>query len=109
MYGRVSLLDMANLESALDELICPLCIDTFVQPRSLQCLHSYCEVCLQGLQKATTVSGGVSCPECRAWTELPPGGVKGMLVSLKKKRHGFDARALLSMVQPEPSFHRVTL
>ena len=68
-----------SLESVLDELICPLCIDTFSQPRSLQCLHSYCEKCLEGLQKATKVSEGVRCPECRAWTELPHGGVKGKM------------------------------
>ena len=60
-----------------EELVCPLCMDTLSDPRSLQCLHSYCGRCLEGLQKASALKGGVLCPECRGKTILPPGGVKG--------------------------------
>ena len=71
--GRNSLVD-----AALGELICPLCICTFKQPRSLSCLHSYCEGCLYGLVKATgSKSQVLSCPECRTDTQLTVGGVEG--------------------------------
>jgi len=69
-----------KLDEALDELVCPLCMGTFIQPLSLSCLHSYCENCLVSLVKAnnSTEKDKVVCPECRAATALPSGGVKGM-------------------------------
>ena len=69
-----------KLDEALDELVCPLCMDTFVQPLSLSCLHSYCENCLLSLAKANNFSEKVICPECRAVTGLLSGGVKGNVV-----------------------------
>lgn len=66
------------VDEALDELICPLCMGTFEQPRSLNCLHSYCEGCLLGLVRATATKTQVlSCPECRASTQLTASGVRG--------------------------------
>ena len=66
-----------DLQPALDELVCALCIDTLKDPHSLKCLHSYCEKCLEGLQGASAHPDRVFCPECRVKTNLPPGGVKG--------------------------------
>ncbi len=63
---------------ALDELVCPMCISTFVKPRSLLCLHSYCEDCLVRLQRASLQPGVVICPECRAETSIGTEGIKGM-------------------------------
>ncbi len=69
------------VDEALDELVCPLCMDTFVQPLSLNCLHSYCQSCLVSLVKANGVREGVDCPECRAFTKFSAsGGVQGMIV-----------------------------
>ena len=72
-------MEKSRVDMALDELICPLCIGTFTDPRSLQCLHSYCEGCLAGLQKASQDRNVLSCPECRAETILSADGVKGKL------------------------------
>ena len=62
---------------AKEELICPLCMSFYKNPRSLQCLHSYCEECLVGLHSSSKCSDTVQCPECRARTLLPGGGVQG--------------------------------
>ena len=67
-----------DLQSIRDELICPMCISTFQEPRSLHCLHSYCEACLVGLYKANVASDVLFCPECRTKTTLPENGVKGI-------------------------------
>ena len=67
----------SSVELAKEEIICPLCMDIFDNPRSLQCLHSYCEKCLYGLHKSTLFAGTIACPECRANTVLPTDGIKG--------------------------------
>ena len=67
----------SNVELAKEELICPLCMGFFDNPFSLQCLHSYCEVCLIGLHRSTAFAEAVACPECRAKTLLPKEGIKG--------------------------------
>ena len=71
------------VDEALDELVCPLCMGTFVQPLSLSCLHSYCETCLVSLVRAKNTVW-IDCPECRAVTPLPAGGVKGNVVVVYK-------------------------
>uniref|UniRef100_A0A8C3T5K4 Zinc finger protein RFP-like n=1 Tax=Chelydra serpentina TaxID=8475 RepID=A0A8C3T5K4_CHESE len=47
-----------------DELTCPICLDYFKDPVSLDCDHSFCRSCI------TQFCGGfapdVSCPQCRA-------------------------------------------
>lgn len=73
----------SSMEMALEELICPMCMDTFKEPRSLGCLHSYCENCLLGLQETSVAPDTVVCPECRAKTGLLPAGVSGRLANIR--------------------------
>uniref|UniRef100_A0A674JEN4 RING-type domain-containing protein n=1 Tax=Terrapene triunguis TaxID=2587831 RepID=A0A674JEN4_9SAUR len=44
-----------------DELTCPICLDYFKDPVSLDCDHNFCRACI------TQCWGGipVSCPQCR--------------------------------------------
>ncbi|XP_072329373.1 zinc-binding protein A33-like [Scyliorhinus torazame] len=45
------------------ELTCPICLEIFTQPVSLECGHHFCSSCIsQSWQK---VPGDVSCPQCR--------------------------------------------
>lgn len=66
-----------RLEQAKEELICPICTDFFDRPKSLHCLHSFCENCLTQLQRASGDSNVLTCPECRAKSELPANGIAG--------------------------------
>ena len=68
-----------RVQLAKEELICALCMSFYNNPRSLQCLHSYCEECLFGLHRSSGCSDTVQCPECRARTLLPADGITGKL------------------------------
>uniref|UniRef100_A0A1X7TIU2 RING-type domain-containing protein n=1 Tax=Amphimedon queenslandica TaxID=400682 RepID=A0A1X7TIU2_AMPQE len=59
-----------------EELTCPVCLDHYTNPKTLPCLHSFCQHCLEGLpldKKNETYY--LSCPTCRHCTELPEEGV----------------------------------
>ena len=65
-----------TLPSALKELeqqlTCPVCLDIYTNPKSLHCLHSFCQHCLEGLP--VNPQGNkyyIKCPTCRTSTELP--------------------------------------
>ena len=60
-----------------DQLICPVCLDQFTDPRALPCLHSFCIQCLKGLPLDPKEDGKqtLSCPTCRAEFDLPQQGV----------------------------------
>ena len=68
------------LEKLEDRLTCAICLDTFKDPKLLQCFHVYCKDCLQQLV-VTDRQGQLSlrCPTCRQSTLLPPAtGVSGL-------------------------------
>ena len=58
-----------------EQLTCPVCLDHYTNPKTLPCLHSFCQDCLEGLpldKKNETYY--LSCPTCRHFTELPEEG-----------------------------------
>ena len=61
-----------------EQLKCPVCLDLFTNPKTLPCLHSFCQECLEGLLQEREASGDtyyLSCPTCRQHTEVPREGV----------------------------------
>lgn len=82
-YSQTAAVGASNrVRLAKEELICPLCMSFYKNPRSLQCLHSYCEECLVGLHGSSKCNDTVQCPECRARTLLPGGGIQGKFCKL---------------------------
>ena len=82
-YSQTAAAGASNrVRLAKEELICPLCMSFYKNPRSLQCLHSYCEECLVGLHSSSKCSDTVQCPECRARTLLPGDGIQGKFYKL---------------------------
>ncbi|RUS76029.1 hypothetical protein EGW08_016207, partial [Elysia chlorotica] len=67
-------------------LNCKICFESFREPKTLTCLHTFCLDCLQQQyeQEASNrssrftlyTSRSVTCPLCRKKTELPAGGVR---------------------------------
>ena len=58
-----------------EQLTCPVCLDLYTNPKTLPCLHSFCEDCIEKLsQDKEGETYYLSCPTCRHRTELPGGG-----------------------------------
>ena len=50
------------------EIMCPLCLDIYREPKKLPCDHVYCKECLKSLAEVTA-NATISCPECRSITQ----------------------------------------
>lgn len=70
-----------KLKSVEDLLQCPVCLDKYVEPKSLTCLHALCRKCIESMveaerSKVGRTSGGhgdimVTCPTCRQRSSIP--------------------------------------
>ena len=63
-------------------LTCKICLEGFKSPKSLDCLHTFCEQCIENhvmsecSYKKYSDYREFTCPLCRKRTQLPLGGVK---------------------------------
>ncbi|XP_059495369.1 LOW QUALITY PROTEIN: zinc-binding protein A33-like [Stegostoma tigrinum] len=51
-----------QLQIFIEEAICPICLDYFTDPVSLECGHNFCRSCITQSWEKKTIN---SCPECR--------------------------------------------
>ncbi|CAB3225499.1 unnamed protein product [Arctia plantaginis] len=58
---------------------CAICRETFVDPKVLNCFHTFCRACLEREQ---THPDKVTCVTCRVDSLLPTAGVNGLLTNL---------------------------
>ena len=67
---------LKNLE---DQLNCAICLDTYTEPKVLQCHHVYCRKCLVRLVVRDEQGQLIlTCPKCRQDTPVPSDGVGGL-------------------------------
>ncbi|XP_038073663.1 tripartite motif-containing protein 3-like [Patiria miniata] len=59
-----------------DHLLCSICYEMYTKPKTLSCLHSFCEKCL--LTYAKSAKKNVRCPLCNHLTLIPAGGVNNL-------------------------------
>ena len=67
------------------EVTCPLCLDILQEPKKLPCDHVYCRTCLERLANRS-FDTSISCPECRATTQLPNGNVSNFPTAFRLNR-----------------------
>ncbi|XP_072094771.1 zinc-binding protein A33-like [Mobula birostris] len=58
----VNMASKAPAESLTEEVICPICLDFFTDPVTLQCGHNFCRSCITRCWEREERN---SCPECR--------------------------------------------
>ena len=62
-----------------EQLNCSICLDTYTDPKLLQCFHVYCQQCLVPLGVRDQQGQlSLTCPTCRQVTPIPPSGVAGL-------------------------------
>ena len=77
----VAALEMAEkaLKKVEDQLDCSVCLETYTDPKLLQCLHVFCRKCLVKLvvkdQQGQLI---LICPICRQDTPVPANGTAGL-------------------------------
>ena len=66
-------------EALKKQLNCSICLDTYTDPKLLQCFHVYCRQCLVPLVDRDQQGRlGLSCPTCRQVIPIPDRGVSGL-------------------------------
>ena len=66
-------------EAIKNELNCSICLDTYTDPKILQCFHVYCQKCLIKLViRDQQGQLSLSCPICRQVTSIPASGAAGL-------------------------------
>ena len=59
-----------------DLLTCPVCLDSYDDPKTLLCLHSFCSKCLESCRHP--YRRDITCPVCKRVTALSTMGVQGL-------------------------------
>ncbi|XP_056406196.1 nuclear factor 7, ovary-like [Hyla sarda] len=49
-----------------DELTCPICLNLFTDPVTLQCGHNFCQECMKNFIDTRMLFEPYTCPQCRA-------------------------------------------
>ena len=64
--------------SMADLTTCSICLEDYVSPRALNCIHTFCEKCLEDCieKDPQDKCEKITCPLCRQVTVLSRGGVK---------------------------------
>ena len=67
------------LQKLEEQLQCTICLDTYTDPKVLQCDHVYCRECIrQLLLRNMSGDHSLTCPSCRQVTPIPENGVQGL-------------------------------
>ena len=84
------------LKNLKEHVTCSICLDTFTEPKTITCLHTFCCECLKRQYALTTQQHGkFRCPECQAQVGVPD--------SIDKLPTGFLQNSLLGVLAVQQS------
>ena len=61
------------LINLMERVTCSICLDTYSEPKTISCLHTFCCECLEKHARVSQKQGKFRCPECQAAIDLPEG------------------------------------
>ena len=102
-----------TLEKLEERLKCAICLDTYTDPKLLQCFHVFCRDCLIRL----VIQDSLTCPTCRQDTPISGNGVAGLQSAFQvndfleiakelkstKKITAYQEGAMSDVTSPNPS------
>ncbi|XP_013398854.1 tripartite motif-containing protein 2 isoform X2 [Lingula anatina] len=59
-------------------LTCPICLETFDDPRVLPCYHTFCLGCISDHARVEGQRTSFHCPMCRETIDIPKGGLRNL-------------------------------
>ena len=59
------------LKNLKEHVTCSICLDTFTDPKTITCLHTFCFECIKKHALISQRNGKFRCPECQAEVDLP--------------------------------------
>ena len=83
------------LKNLKEHVTCSICLDTFTEPKTITCLHTFCCECLKRHALTTQQHGQFRCPECQAQVGVPD--------SFDKLPTGFLQNSLLGVLAVQQS------
>ena len=77
------------------QVTCSICLDTYTEPKTISCLHTFCCQCLERHARVSQKQGKFRCPECQAEIDLPGGNRFDLLPN------SFFHKSLLGVLEAE--------
>ena len=105
MAEPVSVADQA-LKKLADQLECSICLDSFTDPKLLQCFHVFCKHCLEPMVLQDQHGLSLRCSNCRHSTLLPANGVSGLQPAFHV-HHLFEIRDALQKVKQQQEGQKI--
>ena len=59
------------LKNLKEHVTCSICLDTYTEPKTIACLHTFCCECLKKHALTSETGGKFRCPECNAEIAVP--------------------------------------
>ena len=85
------------LKNLKQQVTCSICLDTYTEPKTISCLHTFCRKCLEEHARRNHKQGKFRCPECRAEIDLPEGN------RFDRLPNSFLHKSLLSLLAVQQS------
>ena len=63
----------ALLKNLKEHVTCSICLDTYTDPKTIDCLHTFCFECLKKHALTSQKQGLYRCPQCQAHVGVPEG------------------------------------
>ena len=63
----------ALLKNLKEHVTCSICLDTYTDPKTIDCLHTFCCECLKEHALTSQRDGFYRCPECQTHVGIPEG------------------------------------